>query len=184
MVEENLEIESEKLDELTSIVNEAKVYLSFTQKDVKRLNNIAPKIKRHIPKIVSYVVKSIAVNTTLVNILETYPLPAETAVAVLEKWLENVLSWNYDEDFAKQAYKIGAAHANAGVNPKFMTLTMSNFITATSFIVSRMIEDKDTTRVFLISIQKAFMLNLTLMLQYYEDIKTERTLSKLYDAFK
>ncbi len=184
MAPEKLEIAPEKLNDLAALVNEAKVYLSFTQNDVKRLNMIAPKIKPHIPKIVSYVVKAIGINKKLVDILENYPLPIETAVTVFEKWLENVLSWNYDDDFAKQAYRIGAAHANVGINSKIMTLTMGNFMVGTSFVVDKMIADKNTTRVFLISIQKAFMLNLTLMLQYYDDIKTEKTLNKLYDAIK
>ena len=146
----------------------AKKYLDFTEQDIKRLNEMAPKIEPYIPNVVSYVVKAISAHPTLLNVLETHPLPVETAVEILERWLKNVFSWNYGEDFGEQAYRIGSAHIGARINPRFMTLTMGNFIVATSFVVGEMIEDKKGLQAYLSSVQKAFMLNLTLMLQLYE----------------
>lgn len=147
---------------------EAKKYLGFTEQDIKRLNELAPKIEPYIPNVVSYVVKTLGAHPTLLNTLETHPLPVETAVEILERWLKNVFSWNYGEDFGEQAYRIGSAHVGARINPKFMTLTMGNFVVATSFIIGEMTEDKKALQAYLSSIEKAFMLNLTLMLQSYE----------------
>lgn len=110
------------------------------------------------------------------NILETHPLPVETAAEVLEQWLRNVFSWDYGRDFGEQAYRIGNAHVGARVNPKFITLTIGNFIVGTGFVVSEMIGDKKTLQAYLSSVQKAFTSNLTLMLQSYEDRRLDNFL--------
>lgn len=183
----DLEIASEKVQELMAFSNEAKIFLNFTNYDVQRLNRIYEKIKPMIPHIVSYVVKSISTNRHLVDILEKHPLSVEEATSVFNSWLEKVLTWKYQEDFVKEAYRIGAAHAKAGVNVKYMTLTMGTFITGTNYVLARMIKDAETVRVYSLSLQKAMMLNLTLMIQYYEDIRreqAEKTIDQLVQNIK
>jgi hypothetical protein len=180
MSEENISnngISEEYVERMRQLARESRAFLFFTEDDVKRLNEILPHLKKHIPDIVSYVVEGIATNEGALKLLEEHPLPVETAIAVFEDWLQRVFSWNYGEDFGYKAFRIGNVHAISGVKPKFMSLNMGNFIIATNNILSKLIKDKKELPLYLSSVEKAFILNLTLMLESYETHRLENFLN-------
>jgi hypothetical protein len=164
---------------LNFMLNEVKLFLNFNTTDLLRLRKIHPTIKPLIPQIVGFVLKRISANPKLVSVLENHPLPVETARAVFENWLNQIFTSNYDYDFARQAYEIAAGHEKAGINPKYVTMTMGIFILAVDFVISKMVAQKETLYAFSLSIKKAMILHLTLMTQSYEEIKRSKILQSL-----
>jgi hypothetical protein len=164
---------------LNFMLNEVKLFLNFNTTDLMRLKKIHPTIKPLIPQIVGFVLKRIGGNPKLVSVIENYPLPIEAARTVFENWLDQIFTSNYDADFARRTYEIAEGHEKAGINPKYVTMTMGTFILAIDFVVSKMVAQKETLYAFSLSIKKAMLLNLTLMTQSYEEIKRGKILQTL-----
>jgi hypothetical protein len=156
------------MEKFRILVENCKAFISFTDDDVERLNLILPRLKNFIPEIISYVVDRITINKEISKLLNKHPLPVEKVVEILEDWLLNVFSWNYGEDFGEKAYHIGNVHAKSGVKPMFISLTLGNFLIATSSVLSTIIDDPQIREQYLSSVQKAFILNMTIMLESYE----------------
>lgn len=166
-------------DIYNDIYNEVKLFLNFNLNDVKRLKKIHPTIKPLLPKIVDVVLERISANPKLVSLMESHPLPLESARTVFENWLDQIFTSDYDLDFAQSTYDIGSIHEKVGIKPKYVTMTMAIFVMAVDFVLSKMIADKEMIYGYSHSIKKAMFLNLTLMLQSYEDAKRNKILRTL-----
>lgn len=164
---------------LNFMINEVKLFLHFGSVDMIRLKKIQPFVKPQIPRIVDYVLKRIGTNPKLVSVLENHPLPLEAARSVFENWLDEIFNTSYDTDYAQRLYDVTAGHEKAGINPMYITMTMSLFIMVMDYIFNGAIKEKEMIHAYSYSMKKALFLNLILMTQSYEEIKRGKILKSL-----
>jgi hypothetical protein len=159
--------------------NEVMMFLNFSEVDKLRLKKIHSTMKPVIPKIVKLVVKRIADNPKLVNVLKSRSVTIEAAQSIFEKWLEQVFTSDYDTAFAEHVYKIATVHEKVGIHKKYVILTMATFIMVVDYVMSKMIADRKTIFAYQHSIKKALFLNMIMTLQSYDDVKREKVLKSL-----
>lgn len=169
----------EQNDNLKIIFNEVKLFLHFGPTDLVRLRQVEPIIKPRIPSIVDTVIKRISANAKLVSLTESYPLPLKKARTIFEGWLDRLFSSEYDINFARYIYDIGIIHEKAGISPKYVTMTMSIFLMAIDYILNEKIPEKAAVYAHSHSIKKAVFLNMTLMVQSYEEAKRQKILQSI-----
>jgi hypothetical protein len=177
MQESNLDIIYN--DIYTDIYNEAKLFLNFNSTDINRLKRIHPTIKPLLPRIVDAVLERINTNPKLANLMKNHPLPIETARTVFIAWLDYIFTSNYDISFVQYAYDIGSVHEKVGIKPKYVTMAMAIFVMAIDFVLNKIVAERELIYGISHSIKKAMFLNLTLMLQSYEDAKRNTILQSL-----
>ncbi|MGD9212738.1 MAG: protoglobin domain-containing protein [Desulfobacteraceae bacterium] len=166
-------------DIYTDIYNEAKLFLNFNSTDIMRLKRVHPTIKPLLPRIVDAVLERIRTNPKLSNLMKDHSLPIETARSVFIDWLNIIFTSDYDISFVQYAYDIGSVHEKVGIKAKYVTMAMAIFVLAIDFVLNKMVAERELIYSISHSIKKAMFLNLTLMLQSYEDAKRNTIIRNL-----
>ncbi len=151
------------VDRLIDVSEAAMRYLSFDERDLDRLAKASRVLEENLDQIIHGVAGSLLSNTEAAEIVKRTGLSPEKAEMLFRKWYRMVLKGKYDKAHVISIYRIGLAHAKAGVPERLMIMNMGAFIRETIRVLTQGGFDAETT----LSAVKAFMWNLTLMIQSY-----------------
>ncbi|AKV00824.1 Methyl-accepting chemotaxis protein [Labilithrix luteola] len=144
-----------------------KVFLDFTDSDVRNLVELKPVIAKHGPTITARFYERLGQTTDTARLVEG-------RVGALQKthlaWLNSLVGGTYDEAYLASRWRIGLAHVRVGLDPHWVEGVMSFIRSAGIDAITAELAGTPTAGAHTASFVKACDLDmLTINLSYAED---------------
>ncbi len=164
---------------------ETKSYVGFTSEDASRIRAFATHFKPHIPRLVNRFYEVLLQHPTAKGVFSGGEKQMERQRAVLTKWAETLFDGEYGESYFSTRYRIGETHVRVSLPQRYMILGMEIIWREFQDILNELKELKHGDRqVMATSLHKLLMLDLTVMLQSYQESHENRIRNAERDAME
>ncbi len=156
---------------MSEVLQSVAQYVQFGKTEQAAVRRLAPILKPHLPDVVAQFYARIDAHpetrAIFINDAQAARLRAHFA-----KWLETLLEGPYDAAYALQRARIGDAHVRVGLPQHYMFAALQVVWEALSrHVLASSLPDRDQA---LISLQRLFTIEVSLMLEAYKNRYTER----------
>lgn len=94
-------------------------YVDLTEKDCQILKAFEPVIQKHAESIVDKFYKNVSSHPELVSVIENSGSNVERLKGTQKRYLIELFSGNYDDDYFDRQLRIGAIHKKVGLTPRW-----------------------------------------------------------------
>lgn len=99
-------------------------YVGFDDASAKRLNTLAPRMRRFYPAIVDRFYEAI-LNDPAARVVLQNEVQVSRLKRSLHDWLEGLLTGPYDEEYLEKRSRIGRVHVKVGLEQRYMLAAMN-----------------------------------------------------------
>ncbi|QDG53685.1 GHKL domain-containing protein [Persicimonas caeni] len=151
---------------------EIKDYMGFSGRDAECLNGLHPIVRPYFEEIVDHFYSSLKQNPRTKDVF-TGPEQLERLGKSLHRWLDEVFTGPFDEEYFRKRQHVGRVHVDVGLQPQFMFGAMNIIridLTRAVFKEEERLEELQVNpRDCVESIERILDLELTIMTQAYWD---------------
>ncbi|MDO8632328.1 MAG: protoglobin domain-containing protein, partial [Phycisphaerales bacterium] len=159
-----------------------KSYVGFTEQDAAAVAGLMDKVRPHIPEIVQRFYDVILQHPDARLAFSGGDPQIERQKELLAGWLDEVFNGVYEGRYFEARFRIGATHVRVGLPQRFMVLGMEIiWRELTSVLRKSAVTDLDRK---LDALHKLLTLDLTIMLQSYQESHVERIRTAERDALE
>ena len=165
-----------------ALFEEMKSYVGFTADDAAAVAGLADKIRPHIPEIVERFYDVLLQHPGARLIFSGGDAQIERQEELLAGWLHEVFNGTYESRYFEARFRIGATHVRVGLPQRFMMVGMEIiWQELTGVLRKSAVTDLDRK---LDALHKLLTLDLTIMLQSYQESHVERIRTAERDALE
>lgn len=165
-----------------ALFDEMKSYVGFNKQDAADVAGLANEIRPRIPEIVGRFYEVLLQHPGARMIFAGGEAQIERQEELLSAWLYDIFNGVYGARYYQARCRIGAAHVRVGLPQRFMTLGMEIIWQQLAGVLRKSaVEDLDRK---LEALHKLLTLDLTIMLQSYQESHIERIRTAERDALE
>lgn len=150
-------------------------YVGFTEEDADRIRELKEIVEPHFGEVIDRFYEALWKNPRTRMVFEGEEQVARLRRTLL-RWLDELFTGPYDEDYFVKRHRIGKVHVNVGLMPQFMFGAMNVMRLEMIAIITddeRGLGGGDETARALMSLEKMLDMELTIMVQSYWDALME-----------
>ncbi len=149
-------------------------YIGWTQEDAERVRSVAPIAQRHFAELIDDFYVAIQQNPQTTKIITGGAQQIERLKRTLVKWLEELFSGKYDQDYVVRRWKVGLRHVEIGLEQVYTNAALSRLRIRLLNVLKKESTNTDEILVARSSLNKLLDLDLAIIEEAYRTEQQRR----------